>query len=216
MWALLVIDMQNGVCRTKGQTLFRLKDLVTLVNCRIRWFREQGLQIIFIQHQNMNLTRGTIAWQLLSELDVREEDLYVNKTQLNAFYQTDLQSLLIQRQGDELEICGAQTEYCVDTTIKMAHGLGYRLEMVPGASSTVDNKFLTVRQTIQYFEEIWGQNFLKFISPDLQSKCNIITRKLHCHRSTIGRELKRGRVLQRDSDYFTMVKRRQPSMNSGG
>ena len=112
----------------------------------------------------MNLTRGTIAWQLLSELDVREEDLYVNKTQLNAFYQTDLQSLLIQRQGDELEICGAQTEYCVDTTIKMAHGLGYRLEMVPGASSTVDNKFLTVRQTIQYFEEIWGQNFLKFIS----------------------------------------------------
>ncbi|WHO86557.1 isochorismatase family protein [Limosilactobacillus oris] len=48
-----------------------------------------------------------MAWQLLSELDVREEDLYVNKTQLNAFYQTDLQSLLIQRQGDELEICGA-------------------------------------------------------------------------------------------------------------
>ena len=57
---------------------------------------------------------------------------------------------------------------------KMAHGLGYRLEMVPGASSTVDNKFLTLRQTIQYFEEIWEQNFLKFISPDLQSKCNII------------------------------------------
>ena len=169
-----MIDMQNGVCRTKGQTLFRLKDLVTLVNCWIRWFREQGLPIIFIQHQNMNLTRGTIAWQLLSELDVREEDLYVNKTQLNAFYQTDLQSLLIQRQGDELEICGAQTEYCVDTTIKMAHGFGYRLEMVPGASSTVDNKFLTLRQTIQYFEEIWEQNFLKFISPDLQSKCNII------------------------------------------
>ncbi|WHO85984.1 isochorismatase family protein [Limosilactobacillus oris] len=60
MRALLVIDMQNGVCRTKGQTLFRLKDLVTLVNCRIRWFREQGLPIIFIQHQNMNLTRGRL------------------------------------------------------------------------------------------------------------------------------------------------------------
>ena len=29
-----------------------------------------------------------------------------------------------------------------------------------------------------------------------------IARKLHCHRSTIGRELKRGRVLQRNSDYF--------------
>ena len=51
---------------------------------------------------------------------------------------------------------------------------------------------------------------------DLNWSNAAIARKLHCHRSTIGRELKRGRVLQRDSDYFTMVKRRKPSMNSGG
>ncbi|MCD7123172.1 hypothetical protein [Limosilactobacillus albertensis] len=29
-----------------------------------------------------------------------------------------------------------------------------------------------------------------------------IANKLHCHHSTIGRELKRGSVLQRNSDYF--------------
>lgn len=37
---------------------------------------------------------------------------------------------------------------------------------------------------------------------DLNRSNAAIARKLHCHRSTIGCELKRGRVLQRNSDYF--------------
>lgn len=60
----------------------------------------------------------------------------------------------------ELEICGAQTEYCVDTTIKMAHGLGYQLSMRYGASSTFDNQFMTAKETIQFYENIWEEYFL--------------------------------------------------------
>ncbi|HJF09851.1 MAG TPA: helix-turn-helix domain-containing protein [Lactobacillus crispatus] len=37
---------------------------------------------------------------------------------------------------------------------------------------------------------------------DLNRSNTAIAGKLRCHRSTIGCELKRGRVLQRNSDYF--------------
>ena len=73
-----------------------------------------------------------------------------------------LQYFLKQLQINELEICGAQTEYCIDATVKMAHGLGYQLTMKPGASSTIDNQFMTAEETRRYFEWLWGKNFLSY------------------------------------------------------
>ena len=54
-----------------------------------------------------------------------------------------------------LEIAGVQTEFCVDTTIRMAHGLGYTCLMTPKTTSTLDNGHLTAAQIIQHHEAIW-------------------------------------------------------------
>ncbi|WP_242363016.1 cysteine hydrolase family protein [Limosilactobacillus antri] len=164
MRALLVIDMQNGVCKQAGREPWQLPELVQLINQRINHYHAQGWPVIFIQHQNVNLIKKTGSWQLVPELKRWEGDLYVDKTHPNVFYHTSLQELLSQRQVDELEICGAQTEYCVDATVKMAHGLGYRVLMVHGASSTFDNEFMDAEKTVRYFEWLWGKNFLEFIS----------------------------------------------------
>ena len=40
-----------------------------------------------------------------------------------AIPQTDFEKVLSELNINNLEVCGAQTEYCVDATIKMAHGL---------------------------------------------------------------------------------------------
>lgn len=72
--------------------------------------------------------------------------------------------ILNQQQVDQLEICGAQTEYCIDATIKMAHGLGYQVVMKHGAASTFDNSFMTAPETNTFFERIWRDRFLKFIN----------------------------------------------------
>lgn len=157
--ALLVIDLQNGVCR-KPEEIFNLKSLIKLINERIAFFRAQDLPIVFIQHESSSLLKGSTKWKLVSELNYQNNDFYINKTHLNSFYKTKLQEVLNNLQVRELEICGAQTEFCVNTTIKMAHGLGYQLSMKCGVSSTFDNQFMTAKQTIKFYEKIWKENFL--------------------------------------------------------
>ena len=157
--ALLVIDLQNGVCHN-SKDIFNLKSLIKLINERIAFFRAQELPVVFIQHENSLLLKDSTEWKLISELNYQRDDFYINKTHPNSFYKTKLQETLNNLQVRELEICGAQIEYCVDTTIKMAHGLGYQLSMKHGASSTFDNQFMTAKETIKFYENIWEEYFL--------------------------------------------------------
>lgn len=61
-----------------------------------------------------------------------------------------------------IEFCGAQTEFCVNTTVVFAHGLSYRNFMQKRASSTFDNHWLTAREMIDYYENhLWQGRFLQ-------------------------------------------------------
>ncbi|WKB37298.1 isochorismatase family protein [Terrilactibacillus sp. S3-3] len=86
----------------------------------------------------------------------------MNKTHANAFYKTDLNDKLVKLNVHQFEICGAQTEYCVDTTIRMAHGLGYKLFMKKGLTTTLNNDLLGAKTIIAHHENIWDGRFLTF------------------------------------------------------
>lgn len=85
---------------------------------------------------------------------------FVHQPHANSFWQSNLQVLLGQKQIHSLEICGAQTEYCIDTTVKVAHSLGYQLQMV---STTVANSLMTATQTIAFYEGIWADRFMTLL-----------------------------------------------------
>lgn len=156
---LLIIDLQQGVCYGE-ETLHELDLLLQRVNTRIATYREQGLPIIFIQHEDEDLVPQTNEWSLHPALASSPEDYYVAKTHANSFYHTKLQEVLDKEQVTDLEIWGAQTQYCMDSTIKFAHGLGYKLFMEPGGSSTVSNEFMSAAQTIGFYENIWRDRFV--------------------------------------------------------
>ena len=160
--ALLIIDLQKGVC-FEDKRIDHFAELVTLINQRIQLYREQSKPIIFIQHRDDELIPQTTAWEIIEELDRKKLDTIIQKTHANSFYHTDLQKVLQQRHITSLEICGAQTQYCIDTTIKVAHGLGYRLTMLKNASTTYDNDFLSAADTITFYENIWDKRFLNLI-----------------------------------------------------
>lgn len=162
--AFLIIDMQNGVCISDNYEIENLNECIHKINNRIKQYRLKGKPIIFIQHNDESLVNGEFSWQIISELDCQKEDLYIQKTHANSFYKTELQHALSSFSVINIEICGAQTEYCVDSTIKVAHGLGYNLQMYSGLSTTYDNDYMKAQQTINFYESIWNKRFLNLLT----------------------------------------------------
>jgi len=162
---LIVIDLQNGVCYCE-EHLFDLPNLLTKVNNRIALYRELHKPIIFVQHCDEELVPEEELWAIHANLDVQEQDYFVRKTHPNSFYQTNLKKLLDQLGVQRIEFCGAQTEYCMDATIKFAHGLGYENFMVQKANSTLNNPFMSAKETIDFYEKIWNHRYLKFIEDE--------------------------------------------------
>jgi len=161
---LLVIDLQNGVCYGE-QTAANMPQVIAGVNARIAAYRKAKKPTVFVQHTDEDLVKGTHDWELIPELDYRDTDPLVSKTHAHAFYHTNLRRVLTSFATESLEICGAQVEYCVDTTVKVAHGIGYDLQMTRGLATTVDNKFMTAEQTIAFFEGIWNHRFVTMLEP---------------------------------------------------
>jgi len=155
--ALIVIDMQNAL-----KYSYNFNDLVQRINERISEYRQANLPIIFIQHNDEDVVRGTDLWKLSGKLDKQDEDTVVEKFHANAFYKTDLNKVLMQGGIKTLEICGAQTEYCCNTTIIMAHGLGYKIIMEHDMTTSFDNNYMIAEDTISFFENIWDKRFVTF------------------------------------------------------
>ncbi|MHA3067192.1 isochorismatase family protein [Lacticaseibacillus saniviri] len=155
--ALLVIDLQNGV-----GPLIDAAGLLTRVNQRIAAFRQRQQPIIFIRHQEPGMEKNTDAWQLVAGLDHRDTDHYVDKTHPDSFHKTVLQQTLDDLDVDELEICGAETQFCVDTTIKAAFDRGYPIVMKHHMTSTEEDDLIPVAVMVTHYERIWDHHFVTF------------------------------------------------------
>ncbi|MBS7576318.1 MULTISPECIES: isochorismatase family protein [unclassified Enterococcus] len=161
--ALVIIDLQNGVCKSE-ELIYNFHELVRLVNHRVAQYQKDNKAIIIIQHCDETLLQGSYEWEVVPELNIPTNVHKVIKTHADSFFKTNFQSLLKKLKVTEMEICGAQTEYCIDTTIKVAHALGYHIQMQHGATTTYDNPYMHAQATINFYEGIWHQRFVTFIN----------------------------------------------------
>ncbi|WP_260480529.1 cysteine hydrolase family protein [Listeria booriae] len=159
---LIVIDLQNGV-NSEDFPLARLDEVLSGVNERIAVYRDAGKPVIFVQHVDAELVIDSEDWRVMPELDARADDLYVNKTHANSFYKTELPVILAELNVEKIEFCGAQTEYCVDSTVRFAHGLGFDCSMKRGLHTTANSDILTAEQIMAHHEAIWEHRFLTFL-----------------------------------------------------
>lgn len=144
--ALLVIDLQVrlvSLADDGGEVVGRVVRLIERA-------RDAAVPVCFIQHESRDLVPGTMGWQIDPRLGCRDDDLVVPKKACDAFHQTELGAALAERGIDHLVICGMQTEYCVDTTVRRAIVEGYPVTLVADGHTTVGNDVLSARQIRQH------------------------------------------------------------------
>jgi nicotinamidase-related amidase len=130
--ALLVIDVQNGVvadAHDRDGVVSRIADLVERA-------RRESVVVIWIQHNDDELVKGSDGWQIVDGLQPRSDEPVVHKSYNDSFEETSLESELAQRGVGRLVITGAQTEWCIRSTLHGAIARGYDALLVSDAHTT--------------------------------------------------------------------------------
>lgn len=137
--AVLVIDVQSILFDPEPQP-FESQVVLKKINEVTRLARAKSVPVIFIQHEQPKtvIEHGSEGWALQSSLVTKSGDHFVRKTTPDSFLDTDLQSLLKKLEVESLVVCGYASEFCVDTTVRRAAGLGYPVTLVSDAHTTHD------------------------------------------------------------------------------
>jgi len=159
--ALLVIDVQKGVYAWEEDgKVEEVQDgpaLVATINGLVGAARAAGSPVFFVQHEDEDIVAETTLWDFVDDLDVRRDaDHFVRKTHGSAFHDTDLAGTLAQLGVDEVVVCGLQSEFCVDSTVRQAVALGLGVTLVADGHSTFDTEVLTASQIIAHHNRTLG------------------------------------------------------------
>jgi len=145
--ALIIIDVQTALCAGPWAT-FEADKVVDRINTLSGQARAAGIPVVFVQHEEEqgSLQLNTDGWQLYERLTVQPEDGHIRKAGSDAFHQTELLSVLQTHGVSRLVVCGMQSEFCVDSTVRAALALGYPVTLVEDGHTTLDNGVLSAAQ----------------------------------------------------------------------
>jgi nicotinamidase-related amidase len=132
--ALLVIDVQNGVVADTHDR----DGVIANINAVVDKAHAGDVPVIWIQHSDDQLPRGSEGWQYVPELVRRDSEPLVHKSYGDSFEGTELETLLAERGVGRLIVTGAQTDACVRATLHGAFVRGYDVTLVGDAHTTED------------------------------------------------------------------------------
>ncbi|WP_223066080.1 cysteine hydrolase family protein [Paenibacillus caui] len=164
--ALVIIDVQEAFYTMPENYLYKKEELAANINELIAAARAYQVPVIFIQHteydyQGDEFYVDSPSWHLYHGLSRSDEDTVVRKTTWDSFHETELSDVLKEKSIEQLIFAGAQTEFCLDTTIRAAYSLGYKNNILAKDShSTLDNSALPASKIIEHHETVWNGRFV--------------------------------------------------------
>jgi nicotinamidase-related amidase len=132
--ALIVIDVQNGVV---GEA-WKRDDVVATIGGLVDRARAEQVPVVWVQHNDEEMTRDSDDWQLVAELKRGENEPLVDKTYGDSFEGTNLESVLADLGVGRLVVVGAETDACIRSTIHGAFARGYDTTLVSDAHTAGD------------------------------------------------------------------------------
>ncbi|MFC5702650.1 isochorismatase family protein [Cohnella faecalis] len=151
--ALLIIDMQAMPFVWKsygGKSLYQEARLIANTRLLIEKARKNASPIFYIMYTETTGPRSVDQplWQIIDPIAPEPHDSLVIKYHADSFHETNLNALLRNHAIEGLVVCGIQTEYCVDTTVKSAYSHGYKVELASDCHSTYDSEEWTAEQIV--------------------------------------------------------------------
>jgi nicotinamidase-related amidase len=133
--ALLVVDVQNGVV-AGGHA----RDAVVAnVGSLVEKARHERVPVVWVQHADEGLVRGSDGWRIVPELTPAEAEPLVEKQYGDSFEDTTLEAVLADLGVGRLVVVGAQTDACIRSTLHGALVRGYDTILVSDAHTTEDH-----------------------------------------------------------------------------
>jgi nicotinamidase-related amidase len=132
--ALMVIDVQNGVVDGAHQR----DQVVANIGGLVERARGAAMAVIWVQHADDELVRGTDGWQIVPELKRAGDETVIEKHYGDAFEDTRLESVLSELAVGRLIVAGAETDACIRSTLHGAFTRGYDALLVSDAHTCAD------------------------------------------------------------------------------
>ncbi len=139
---LLVIDVQNEYFVGKLPVSYPENSLANILRA-MDAAAVAGVPVLVVQHSapqadSAVFRRGSLEWQLRSEVAVRPRAALIHKSLPGSFTGTDLERWLREHGIDTVTIAGYMTQMCCDTTARQAAHLGFGVEFLSDATGTLD------------------------------------------------------------------------------
>ena len=131
---LLVIDVQNGVV----QGAHERDAVVANVGSLIARARQERVPVVWVQHSDAQLARGSDDWRIVPELIPGDAEPVIDKNYGDSFEDTKLENVLAGLGVGRLVVVGAQTDACIRSTLHGAFARGYDAILVSDAHTTED------------------------------------------------------------------------------
>jgi nicotinamidase-related amidase len=132
--ALLVVDVQKGVVEGAHER----DPVVANVGVLVEKARREEIPVIWVQHSDEGLTRGSDDWRIVPELVPDDAEPLIEKNYGDSFEDTTLESVLSDLGVGRLVVVGAETDACIRSTLHGAFVRGYDAMLVSDAHTAQD------------------------------------------------------------------------------
>ena len=139
MKALVVIDIQNDITK-------HYRDIIDRLNDAIDWAAQQGMDVVYIRHNNLSpgtrtFKPDTKGAEHVPELRVVSDLMFV-KTKANALTSEAFSAYIREKGIDEFFITGADAPDCVKSTCFNMTKAGYAVHVISDCVTSYDPKKL--------------------------------------------------------------------------
>jgi len=134
--ALLVIDVQQQLIEELAPQ--RGAEYLATLAALLADARKSGTPLVYVRHDGSpeELVPGTPGWEIAAAIAPRPGEPIVDKRYRDAFRETNLDQVLSGLGVDQVIVCGMQSEFCVDATLREAERRGYRVTLVADGHAT--------------------------------------------------------------------------------